>query len=210
MEKPWTTGTFKDPVIGPIWLGLTNLTGDGQADLKNHGGPDKAVNAYPYEHYAYWAVLLGQDPLPPAALGENFTTVGAIEADVCVGDVFDVGEARVQISQPRQPCWKQARRWREKDLAVQMERTGRTGWYFRVLREGVVEAGNPIRLLARPHPEWTVAAANAVMHDRQDDLAAAAMLAACPALSASWRLSLGKRVATGQHGSVAARLDVQD
>lgn len=206
-DKSWTTGFFKEPVAGPVRLGRTNLAGDGQADLKCHGGPEKAVNVYPAEHYAYWQDALGIAKLPAAAFGENFTTRGALEEEVCIGDVFQIGDALVQLSQPRQPCWKLARRWRVKDLAVQVQQTGRTGWYFRVLREGAVEAGAELRLIERPHPEWSVAAANEVMHYRKQDLAAARSLAECPLLSDSWRASLSRRAATGESVSTEARLE---
>jgi MOSC domain-containing protein YiiM len=206
MDKAWTTGFLKEPIVGPVWLGRTNLVGDRQADLQFHGGPEKAVNAYPAEHYAYWQVVLGIARLPAAAFGENFTTRGALEQGVCIGDVFQVGDAVVQLSQPRQPCWKLSRRWRVKDLAIQVQQSGRTGWYYRVLREGAVEAGTELRLVERPHPEWSVATANEVMHHRKQDLAAARSLAECPLLSASWRASLSRRAATGVSASTEARL----
>ncbi len=204
--KPWETGFFKELVVGPVWLGRTNLVGDGQADLRNHGGPDKAVNVYAAEHYPVWSADLGLPEFPAGGFGENFTVLDALEADVCVGDVYDIGGARVQVSQPRQPCWKLARRWGIKDLALRVQQTMRTGWYFRVLREGEVAAGLPLTLVGRPHPEWTVAAANAVMHHDKGNLAAAAALAACPALSASWRGTLSRRAATGVLADTAARL----
>ncbi len=207
MDRPWTTGFVKDPVAGPVWLGRTNLAGDGQADLQRHGGPEKAVNVYPEEHYPYWQVALGIGPLTAGAFGENFTIGGALEGDVCIGDVFQVGDALVQLSQPRQPCWKLTQRWRVKDLAVQVQQTGRTGWYLRVLREGTVEAGAVLSLIERPHPEWSVAAANEVMHHRKKDLAAARALADCPLLSVNWRESLSRRAATGVSASTAARLE---
>lgn len=207
MDRAWSTGFFKEPVAGPVWLGRTNLAGDGQADLQFHGGSEKAVNVYPEEHYAYWEVALGIVGLPTPAFGENFTTRGALEADACIGDVFQIGDARVQLSQPRQPCWKLARRWRVKDLAMQVQRTGRTGWYFRVLREGAVEAGMELTLVERPYPEWSVAAANEVMHHRKQDPAAARSLAECPLLSFSWRESLSRRAATGVPATTAARLE---
>lgn len=205
-DRPWTTGFFKVPVAGPVWLGGENLAGDGQADLRHHGGPEKAVNVYPAEHYPYWATELGVMELPRPAFGENFTTAGLLEAAVCIGDVFGLGTALVQLSQPRQPCWKLNRRWRIPDLAWRVQQSGRTGWYFRVLREGEVEAGQTFQLRERPHPGWTVATANEVMHLRQHDLDRAHALAGCPALAASWRESLERRVATGQVGDVSARL----
>lgn len=192
-DKPWTTGFFKQPVRGPVWLGGTNLAGDGQADLQNHGGPDKAVSVYPSEHGPRWCRELGLDDLPPGGFGENFTTAGLLEDAVCVGDVFQIGPATVQVSQPRQPCWKLARRWRIRNLAARVQQTGRTGWYLRVLQEGMIEPGLPLTLIERPHPEWTIAACNAVMHQQKQDTAAARALAACPALSASWRATLQRR-----------------
>lgn len=207
LEKEWTTGFYKEPVAGAVWLGATNLAGDGQADLVNHGGRDKAVNVYPAEHYWHWETELGIPNLPGGAFGENFTTVRGLEAEVCIGDVYELGAAVVQISQPRQPCWKLARRWGIKDLALRVQQTGRTGWYFRVLREGEVEAGHPFVLADRPHPEWTVSAANDVMHHRKADVEAARALASCAALSESWRASLLRRASCGKAESTAARIE---
>lgn len=204
-DREWTTGFYKEPVAGAVSVGRTNLAGDGQADLQHHGGPDKAICVYPKDHSPFWQSDLGLD-LPHGAFGENFTIAGAVESDVCIGDVFRCGSAVLQISQPRQPCWKLARRWRIKDLAARVERTGRTGWYFRALTEGVVEAPAGLTLLQRPHPEWTVAAANAVMHHRKTDWDAAHALATCPALSKSWQTSLSRRAQTQTVASTAPRL----
>ncbi len=198
-DKPWQTAFDKQPVVGPVQAGALGLAGDAQADLANHGGPDKAICVYPASHYPHWRSALNLPDLPHGAFGENFTVADAAEDDVCIGDVFRIGGAIVQISQPRQPCWKLARRWRVKDLAAQVERTGRTGWYFRVLQPGEVDAGQLVEPAGRPHPEWRVSLANEIMHHREADHAAAAALAACPALSASWRESLARR-----SGSAAA------
>jgi MOSC domain-containing protein YiiM len=210
MDQVWTTGFFKKPVGGPVHLERTNLAGDAQADLQNHGGPEKAVNVYPAEHYPYWERELDLTGLPQGAFGENFTIKGLLEADVCIGDVFEVGDALVQVSQPRQPCWKLARRWRVKELALRVQENGRTGWYFRVLREGAVQAGLELLLIERPYPKWTVADANEIMHHRLDDMDAARALAACPALSMRWRENLARRAATGTVGSSSARLSGLD
>jgi MOSC domain-containing protein YiiM len=197
-DKPWHTGFFKQAHPSPLSLGPAGLEGDEQADRINHGGADKAVCLYPAEHYEYWRTALLLPDLPPGAFGENFTTQGLSESDVCIGDVFAFASgAVVQVSQPRQPCWKLARRWRIKDLAAQVGRTGRTGWYFRVLAPGRVTVGDALALQQRPHPEWPVSAANEIMHHRKDDRHAAAALAACPALSASWRSGLTARAADG-------------
>lgn len=204
MDREWFSGFAKDAASGPLRAGREGLEGDGQADRKNHGGPDKALCVYPMEHHDFWIAEIGPD-FGPGAFGENFTVAGALEADVCLGDVFQIGKIVVEISQPRQPCWKLARRWRVKDLALQVERTGRTGWYLRVLQDGLVGAPADAVLLRRPHPEWTVERANEIMHHRKEDRTAAGELAACPALSASWRDSLGRRAHTGNIAPSAAR-----
>jgi MOSC domain-containing protein YiiM len=193
MDRPWTTGFFKQPVAGPLWLGTTHLAGDGQADLKNHGGVDKAVLAYSAAHYDYWRSHLNLPNLLYGAFGENFTIVGQTEADVCVGDTYAVGEARVQVSQPRKPCWKLSRRWRIADLAQQVLFNGRSGWYFRVLQEGQVAPGQEMQLCDRPYPEWTIARAHQIMHHDRNDRAAAIALANCPLLSDNWREKLLQR-----------------
>lgn len=192
-ERPWSTGSFKEPVAGSVRLRWTNLTGDGQADLKNHGGPDKAVCAYPAMHYAEWWNELGIPDFGYGAFGENLTVEGMSETTVCIGDIFRFGTARIQVSQPRQPCWKLSRRWGIKDLARRVQTTGRTGWYCRVLEEGEVAAGHLLVLLDRSFSEWTVARANAVMHDRTADHETVAALAACPALSVRWQETLATR-----------------
>lgn len=193
MDRTWTTGFFKQPVEGSLWLGTTHLDGDGQADLKNHGGVDKAVLAYSAAHYDYWRSHLSIPDLPPGAFGENFTVVGQTEADVCVGDVYQIGEALVQVSQPRSPCWKLSRRWRIADLAQQVLANGRSGWYFRVLQEGQVAPRQAVELRNRPCPQWTITRVQQIMHHDLNDKAAATELAQCPLLSDNWRDKLRQR-----------------
>ncbi len=206
IRSPWTTGFLKQPRHEPTWLGHVNLDGDGQADLENHGGPEKAVNVYPVEHYPYWETIIGVNTLQPGGFGENFTIEGLLERDVCIGDVFEIGEALVQISQPRQPCWKLARYWGIKDLALKVQETGRTGWYFRVLKEGLVGVGHRLVLAERHYPQWTVSTANEVMHHQVHDREAAQALANCLDLSARWRDKLKRRALTGAPESTSARL----
>jgi MOSC domain-containing protein YiiM len=187
---PWTSGIYKHRVREPVWLGATNLIGDGQADTKNHGGPDKAVLAYAAGHYAGWRHELDWPDLEYGAFGENFTVDGQGETSVCIGDTYEIGRARVQVSQPRQPCWKLGRRLKRDDVIARVQATGRSGWYLRVLEEGMVRQDLPLVLVDRPFPEWTVARAARVMHRRRSDPDAAAELAACPLLSAAWRARL--------------------
>jgi MOSC domain-containing protein YiiM len=192
-EPSWTSGIVKEPVAGPVPVGRTGVQGDGQADLVNHGGPDKAICAYSADHYDAWRRELDLPSLTFGAFGENFTIEGLTEGDVCLGDVWRIGAVEVQVSQPRQPCWKLARRWRIEDLALRVIQNGRTGWYFRVLREGVVASGLALERLDRPFPRWTIERANRVLHHDKADLAAAAELAAVATLSAPLRASLSRR-----------------
>ncbi len=189
-RKSWVSGIFKTEVCGPVWLGKCNLDGDAQADLSVHGGPHKAVNVYPSEHYPYWKQEFAMHDMPYGAFGENFTTRGLREDEVCIGDVFKTGDAVVQVSQPRQPCWKIDRRWGVKDFSLRVKQAGKTGWYFRVLQEGYVEAGNAIVLLERPFPQWTVAGAYYIRCNRKTDSEAARALSQCPALSPRWQEDL--------------------
>jgi len=208
MDKPWYSGFLKAPVAGPVFLGKINLDGDGQGDRVHHGGVNKAVCCYPASHYEeYWRDHLNIPELTRGSFGENFAIDGAAEEDVCIGDVWRVGEAVVQVSQPRGPCWKLARRWRVKDLALQVQQTGRAGWYLRVLTEGLVAPGSPITLIERPNPEWTIARANQIMNHDKHDTAAAAALAAVPELSSNWRTTLTNRVEKGVEPDLAKRLE---
>ena len=151
-DGEWTSAIFKQPVQDAVWLGYLGLEGDGVADTKVHGGVDKSVCIYPAEHYPVWRSELNQPALPFAAFGENFTTTGLLEDEVCVGDIFEIGEAVVQVSQPREPCWKPARRWQVKNLAARILETGRTGFYGRTLQPGPVQAGDSLRLQQRAYP----------------------------------------------------------
>lgn len=191
-DEPWTTAIFKRPVNGPTTVQRDGLVGDRQADRLNHGGPDKAICVYPAAHYPLWRAdlheaLHGAD-FDASAFGENFTVQGLAEDAVCIGDIYAVGaDVIVQVSQPRQPCWKLARKWRIKELTARAIQTGRTGWYVRVLGEGTVRVGDPLTLRTRPHPEWTISAANQVMHFREGDTRA---LADLDELSQSWKHTL--------------------
>ena len=145
--KPIRSGIVKRPVTtASIYLGPLNLDGDRQADLTVHGGRDKAVYAYPVEHLPLWNDQLGTD-FVPGTFGENLTTAGWREDDVRIGDVWAWGEARLQVSQPRSPCYKLATVTGRPDLLKRLVRTGRTGWYLRVLRPGTVPVAGPIQVI---------------------------------------------------------------
>jgi MOSC domain-containing protein YiiM len=151
------------------------------------------VCVYPDEHYPFWHRTLTEVQLPHGAFGENFTTQGLQETEVCIGDRYQLGGAVVEVSQPREPCWKLARRWRVKHLTALVEQTGLTGFYFRVLQHGQVAQGDSFILLERPFPEWTLARCNQLRHHDKHNHAAALALAACPLLSAVWKDALWAR-----------------
>jgi MOSC domain-containing protein YiiM len=206
MDRPWSTGFFKEPIQGERWLGITNLAGDRQADLKHHGGVEKAVLAYAATHYPWWQEQLNLPDLPCGAFGENLTVAQQMEQEVCIGDIYEFGGSQIQVSQPRQPCWKLSRRWRIQDLAVQVQRSGRTGWYFRVLREGYVAPDRPLILCDRPYPQWTITRANQIMHHDVNDRDATIALAECPALATNWQRTLLNRATKGVNPDSSPRL----
>lgn len=189
-KRQCLTGFYKEPVAGKIWVGNCNLSGDSQADLENHGGADKAALAYSADHYPVWLKELSLPDLPYGGFGENLTIVGMTEKTVCIGDTYAIGDVLLQVSQPRRPCWKISRRWQRDDLADRVDKTGRIGWYFRVLKEGFIETGLPVALLERPYPQWTVERSYEVMKNRRTDTPTARKLAACHLLSVNWRTKL--------------------
>jgi MOSC domain-containing protein YiiM len=138
------TGIFKEPVAGRVRVRRLNLEGDGQADLSVHGGPDKAVYAYPSEHYPFWRNELPGQTLAWGAFGENLTTEGWWEDEVFVGDRFRIGTTEMVVTQPRMPCFKLALRFGREDVVARFLESGRPGFYLRVLQEGAVEAGDPM------------------------------------------------------------------
>ncbi|MFD1875299.1 MOSC domain-containing protein [Hymenobacter bucti] len=147
-DRAITTAIFKQPVAGPVALAALNLVGDAQADLRVHGGPDKAVYAYDATHYAAWRALLpAWADWAPGLFGENLTTDGLLETAVRVGDVFGLGTARLRAVQPRQPCHKLNVRFDDAGMAARFAQVGRPGIYFRVETPGLVQAGDALTLL---------------------------------------------------------------
>ena len=148
------SGFVKSLVDGAIAVTSLGLAGDEQADLTVHGGPEKAVYAYPAAHHRAWAVEFPHhaDKFVAGGVGENLTILGWTEADLCVGDIHRIGSARLQVCQPRQPCSKFALRFDDNKLPKAMVRNGRAGWYYRVIEEGMIRAGDAIALVDRPNP----------------------------------------------------------
>lgn len=189
----WTSAVFKSTRKGPVWVGVGGMDGDAQSDLQNHGGPHRTVLAYALSYYARWKDELGRE-LPYGGFGENMTVEGLTEADVCIGDVFRVGQAVLQVSEPRVPCWKLARRNGIQDLLERIIRTGRVGWFHRTLCEGTVEAGDSWDLLDRPHPEMSVALVYAAIRDESADMEFLVQAARCDALSPKIRDQFCRRL----------------
>ncbi|MDB6172876.1 MAG: molybdenum cofactor biosysynthesis protein [Chthoniobacteraceae bacterium] len=141
------TGIYKEPVSGSVHLGPLNLEGDGQADLTVHGGKDQAVYAYPVEHYEFWQHQLGREPFAHGMFGENLTASGLLETEVCIGDSFKIGTAVLQVTMPRLPCFKFAHKI-GRPILKEFLHSGRSGFYLRVLKEGILQAGDAIEEVA--------------------------------------------------------------
>ena len=181
------TGIFKSPVKKRIPLHWLNLEGDEQADLSVHGGKDKAVYAYPSEHYSLWKKELPDVAIPWGAFGENFTTAGLLDDTVCLGDRFTIGTAEVVVTQPRIPCFKLNLKFDRDDMAKRFLHSRRSGFYLRVLREGEVGAGDKIVRVHQDENRVSVADALRVyLHEPNlDELRRRALQV--EHLSASWR-----------------------
>lgn len=203
--KELATGIYKQPIEGAIFLSSLNFVGDGQADLKYHGGVDKAVCVYSYEHYPFWEGEL-QRSLLFGAFGENLTVKGMTEDVVCIGDTFQLGKAVVQVTQPRQPCHKLAKRYDVPDLALTVQNVGFTGFYFRVLQEGHVSTADRPSLVKRHSAGVSVAFANQIMHHEKKNQDGIRQLLAVEELSTSWRKTLNNRL-DGNEVDIKTRLN---
>lgn len=191
--KEWFSAITKTRAEGSLFLSTENLLGDQQADLEHHGGPDKAVCVYCWEHYPYWEEKLDRK-LEAAAFGENFTVEGLTEDLVRIGDIFRVGKALVQVSQPRQPCYKLRYKHHAPELPLEIQKTGYTGYYLRVLEEGFVQAGDMLDLVEPSPYGVTVSFANRIMYQEKSNTEGLLKVLSVQELSASWRDMLTKRI----------------
>ena len=197
-EPQAPSGIDKHPVTGRLWLAAAGFAGDAQGDRKHHGGPDKAVHHYAFDHYAAWRTEIGDAPVlrQPGAFGENLSTSGIDESGVAVGDVFRVGTALIEVSQGRQPCWKLNLRFGIADMARRVQNSGRTGWYYRVLEPGFVAPDDELQLVERRSPAWTIRRLWHTLYVdvlNRDELAAMAALSNLPD---SWRRHAQRRLTT--------------
>ncbi|CAN7449445.1 MOSC domain-containing protein [Devosia sp. LjRoot3] len=205
------SGIAKSPVAGPIMLGLTGFEGDAQGDTKHHGGPEKAVHHYPFDHYATWTAEIGTHArlAEPGAFGENLSTLGLTEDVVAIGDVFSLGGAVLEVSQGRQPCWKLNERFNIPDMARRVQTSGRTGWYYRVLQPGAIGPTDRLERIGRADPSWTL---RRIWHcfyvDRLNPIELEA-LARLPKLAEGWRRHAERRLETQSVEDWTRRLDGQ-
>ncbi|HEY3245705.1 MAG TPA: MOSC domain-containing protein [Phycisphaerae bacterium] len=191
--RQYSTAFDRRPAEGPVALTTEGLAGDRVSDQAVHGGADKALCCYPFEHYAFWGQQLGAELTVPS-FGENLTTSGLLEAHVCIGDSFRIGSGIVQVSQPRQPCWKLALRHGEPRMIAWIHARGFTGFYVRVIQPGTLAGGEAIELLERPYPNLTVMALTRLRLSDTPDRAALGRLISISELSGSWRQHFSRRL----------------
>ncbi len=192
--EPVATGIFKEPVQGPVMLRTLNLDGDRQADLSVHGGVSKAVYAYPSEHYQFWKKEFPDMELPYGMFGENLTTEGMFEDTVNVGDRFGIGEAELMITEPRLPCYKLGIKFGRPDILKRFLQSRRTGFYFAVLKEGEVKAGDEIVSISRDGNDIAISDITRLYAFEKDDQATLRRVVKLEALSESWRDYFQKQI----------------
>lgn len=189
----------KREVSTRLLVSRAGLEGDVQGDRRRHGGLDKALHHYAYDHYGQWVVEIGARAVleQPGAFGENLSTRGMTETSIAIGDVFRLGGAVLQVSQGRQPCWKLNVRFEHAEMAATVQRLGLTGWYYRVLEEGYIAAGDEFYLLERASPEWTLERAWRLLYVDTMNPGELREMASLQHLSEGWRKTAGRRLETG-------------
>lgn len=188
------TGIFKHECWEPVWLGREGLAGDQQADRRVHGGPHKALHLYPADHYPRLAAVFPDTDFHPGCLGENISTAGRTEAQIRIGDVFRLGGATVEVSQPRSPCWKIDRKLGSEGIMAHIAQTGLTGWYFRVLDEGAIQGGDELVLVER-RSDLSLARLWKLLREHRPDPTELLAAAQAHGLSPSWVAKLEGRAA---------------
>jgi len=192
--KTFLTGIFKTAVSGIVSVHFTQLQGDGQGDLKAHGGSDKAVYLYPLEHYDFWRKELGVPIEEMGSFGENFTASGMLETEICIGDTFEIGTTVVQVTQPRTPCYKLSARFARTDLPNRFLRSLKSGFYLRVLQEGRVAAEDCFTLCDQDPNPITVCDMARIYHFEREDRTAVEQALENQSLAADWRKVLQKQL----------------
>ena len=205
------TGIYKTPVPGSVMVRRLNIDGDGQGDLGGHGGEQRAVMVYQTESYDYWSRVLGRDDLQPGNFGENFTITGLADDDVCVGDRYAIGEAEFEVTQPRVTCFRVGMRLGEPEMPNLLVAHHRPGFYFRVITEGRVKAGDAIVRTLRGRHQLSVAEVDALLYLQDRDIGVLRKAVDVPALSPGWQQSFAELLAAhdGAAGATAPPIGVE-
>lgn len=192
------SGIKKEKVDGPVMVSLLGLNNDQQADLEHHGGKDKAIHHYPAEHYAYWQAQLNDKNgmITIGLFGENLSTNGLTEHNVHIGDIYQLGTALLQVSQARQPCWKLNEVFTLHDMALRVQTSLRTGWYYRVLQQGEIQAGDTFQLIERPEPKWPLIRLLRTLYENTLDYDALHEMTELNSLTESWKTLAKNRLTT--------------
>lgn len=193
------TAIEKSPISGDIYLAVEGLEGDACADLKNHGGLDRALHQYPAEHYDFWRQQYGGElPWCAPGMGENLSSTGMTEDTVCIGDRYRWGEAIIEVSQPRSPCFKLNKRWGVENMSVEMQANSRCGWLYRVIQQGMVNANQLLELIERVENPLTIREACDLYFAPSFDAAGLHALAQQERLARAWMIKVTQRLATGE------------
>lgn len=196
LNKAYKSAIIKNGVSGRVYCDLLGFSGDMVADTVHHGGKDKAVFANAVSNYCYYEEFLGLKNMPLGGMGENLSISGIDEHDVCVGDVHEIGTLVLEVSQPRKPCFKLSKRWGRADFSKEIFRTGRTGWYYRVIKAGECAAGDELKIISKNSKGLSIAALNAEFYSPKDDnvLQKAARLEEAGILAGEWVKSISARL----------------
>ncbi|MBA2627317.1 MAG: MOSC domain-containing protein [Gemmatimonadales bacterium] len=194
MNRPFTSAIWKEPIPGPVTVTRNGIEGDTVANHRHHGGRDQALLAYASTHYAVWRAEWGTHDLANGGFGENLTVDDADEHSVCIGDIWEAGPVRLEVTQPREPCATLARRHGRAELVRTLTANGRSGWYLRVLSGGTLSPGDVLTLSARPYPVWTIRRAALVRHGREGNQGDVEELAGLSALGHRFRAALVHRL----------------
>ncbi len=198
----------KRPVGGPWGIGVHGLSNDAQANRTHHGGQEKALHHYAFDHYPAWRQEIGPHPLlqAPGAFGENLSTLGWTEETICIGDIVRFGASLLQVSQGRQPCLTLNLRFNLTDMALRVQQSGRAGWYYRVLEPGVAKEGDVLALIERPRPDWTLSRLNQVLYHDVKNHDALTEMTDILELTQNWRDLARRRLSSGKTESWTRRL----
>lgn len=195
------SGIHKSVTTEEIHVQMDRLVGDEQGDTRRHGGPEKVIHHYPYEHYTTWRQECPQieaQHFVLGAFGENISTTGMTEKNVCIGDVFRLGSSTIQVSQGRQPCWKLNIRFAHSSMAKRVQESRRTGWYYRVLEEGTFQAGDTLERIEQPNPHWPISRVLDILYDKRLDPLELRALSELRELTDSWRTLAERRIQKSQ------------